>query len=1032
MTRPKPYQVATVESACRVLTDPHRLRPRFLVADEVGLGKTVVAQQIIRRMAQERGDRPLVVYYVCSSLTIAGQNSRKLVEAVVGDGGDVDTAVCRADRLSMLPFEEPPSHPKVHLYSLTPDTSLPNRKGKRRDGRKEERALLHQLLNRCWPELISEDSFRGQVSEDNWPGALAAAAARLEATKGRQGTVPLGKLTRRFQEQMRLQLSLGTGAHVPSAIRRTDNPLELVSLARTAMVGAVFELEGLQPDLVIFDEFQRFRDLVMADHGQLREDGKEMSELEGPAALDPARRLRGDETGRRVPLLLLSATPYSLYRQRDEGELFGDHHGEFLDLLCFLFGDGDGGEKAAKHARGLFGEFADQVRKPSLDFDRIENVKSEIEEHLGQVMSRTERARIAALNDGSPPPKKTPRAIQITTSKEDWQVFRQFHERLALEYRSAAVPYWRSIPLPLQSMGRGYVAWPKVPAKDPEAISKAPAFCKDRLVKQVSFEWPHPKLRALLKTLAPKTLTLPWMPPTLPWWRLADSWNTTRDIEGKLLLFSRLRATPKIVAAAINHEARAVATSIGSWSRASAHLPLRPSRMPVLACFYPCLWLAEACDPLAEALHPNRRRDFAGALREALVTRLERIGVEVVRHRGKKRPVWQLLAGIETSLGLRSGDTLADAKIAPEVVEAWRGAGTKRLAAISRSELDALAWHGLSAPGVVMARSLLRHFPALIDGASRVDLADFSMNAWRLYFDNPVFVAALRKRSKRRGEAKLPGYPRALQRAVVDGNLESVLDEHIWYQTQGTSMSVTDVMDGLRTVLGVKGGHVTIHDPKNPSKSFRAPCEVAMPFAQELARSSGSHEKPLRTEQIRAAFNSPFWPYVLTTTSVGQEGLDFHPWCKTLLHWDLPGNPVDLEQREGRIQRYAGLGVRQAIGREYEELEGIPRLGSPWKVLEKKVDAEIDPTESGLQPWWHYPGASVDARFFHIPASEELDDLARLKEQRAIYRLALGQQHQEDFVRMVSARDGKDLRRLSELTPDLSAWGRAKREDPSV
>ena len=34
---------------------------------------------------------------------------------------------------------------------------------------------------------------------------------------------------------------------------------------------------------------------------------------------------------------------------------------------------------------------------------------------------------------------------------------------------------------------------------------------------------------------------------------------------------------------------------------------------------------------------------------------------------------------------------------------------------------------------------------------------------------------------------------------------------------------------------------------------------------------------------MRAAFNSPFWPFVLATTSVGQEGLDFTNtatrWC---------------------------------------------------------------------------------------------------------------------------------------------------------
>ena len=64
---------------------------------------------------------------------------------------------------------------------------------------------------------------------------------------------------------------------------------------------------------------------------------------------------------------------------------------------------------------------------------------------------------------------------------------------------------------------------------------------------------------------------------------------------------------------------------------------------------------------------------------------------------------------------------------------------------------------------------------------------------------------------------------------------------------------------------------------------------------------------------VREAFNSPFWPFVLTTTSVGQEGLDFHLYCRDIVHWNLPSNPVDLEQREGRTDRYDGLSIRRNI-----------------------------------------------------------------------------------------------------------------------
>lgn len=55
----------------------------------------------------------------------------------------------------------------------------------------------------------------------------------------------------------------------------------------------------------------------------------------------------------------------------------------------------------------------------------------------------------------------------------------------------------------------------------------------------------------------------------------------------------------------------------------------------------------------------------------------------------------------------------------------------------------------------------------------------------------------------------------------------------------------------------------------------------------------------MRKENIRNAFNSPMRPFVLATTSIGQEGLDFHNYCRVIMHWNLPSNPIDV----GRILR---------------------------------------------------------------------------------------------------------------------------------
>jgi superfamily II DNA or RNA helicase len=83
ISEPKAFQVRTAEAALAAFARDGGPR-RFLIADEVGLGKTVVARTVVREMMKRRRT-PLVVFYVASNLTIAHQNRRKLLEAVSDD-----------------------------------------------------------------------------------------------------------------------------------------------------------------------------------------------------------------------------------------------------------------------------------------------------------------------------------------------------------------------------------------------------------------------------------------------------------------------------------------------------------------------------------------------------------------------------------------------------------------------------------------------------------------------------------------------------------------------------------------------------------------------------------------------------------------------------------------------------------------------------------------------------------------------------------------------------------------------------------
>ncbi len=97
----KPFQEATVLHVVAQLRD-HSGPRRFLVADEVGLGKTLVAQGILQHLAS--GSHPFNVFYVCSSLTIASQNRDSLLEAL--PPADREKALVKVDRPTLLPWAD--------------------------------------------------------------------------------------------------------------------------------------------------------------------------------------------------------------------------------------------------------------------------------------------------------------------------------------------------------------------------------------------------------------------------------------------------------------------------------------------------------------------------------------------------------------------------------------------------------------------------------------------------------------------------------------------------------------------------------------------------------------------------------------------------------------------------------------------------------------------------------------------------------------------------------------------------------------
>ncbi len=192
-----------------------------------------------------------------------------------------------------------------------------------------------------------------------------------------------------------------------------------------------------------------------------------------------------------------------------------------------------------------------------------------------------------------------------------------------------------------------------------------------------------------------------------------------------------------------------------------------------------------------------------------------------------------------------------------------------------------------------------------------------------------------------------------------------------------------------------------------PKESMRG--HFALRFAEE--RSEDGTEPVTRASQVQEAFNSPFRPFVLATTSVGQEGLDFHTYCHAVVHWNLPANPVDLEQREGRVHRYKGHAVRKNLARTY----GLSAMAEgdldPWERIFERGKEDRDDGDTDLTPFWIYSpdgGAKIERHVPALPLSRDSERLVALRRALAVYRMVFGQARQEDLIDYLLARFTED------------------------
>jgi hypothetical protein len=1066
----KDFQLDTAVHVFRRLYDPTDPAHRFLVADEVGLGKTLVARGVIaqtvdhlRRIGTSRID----VVYICSNAAIARQNIRRL-NPTGAEVGDV------VDRLTMLPIGGAGLSDTFNLLPITPGTSLDFG---RRTGAWRERALLHWFVR----ELYEVGRGSGILRAFAWGIELEGAKTRFAGFRRRHRSNMDWRVYDRLLELIDKRdveaedtgaswlgddiEELAEGFRYPK--RRYPRALHelrkrVIGELRTLLAEAAIEL--LEPDLVILDEFQRFKTLL------------------DPARTDHAARLARQlfdftdpETNEKARVLMLSATPYKMYTLATEVDA-DDHYRDLLATADFLFDDPAQTASLRHELRQLRQSLVslpvDQGRSADKAFRAVER-------RLGKVMVRTER--LASTPDRS--------GMLVDRSRADLEVTPGDIAGYAATARIAdqlgernVVEYWKSAPYLLNFM-EGYKlkrAFDERAAEGGdeaflESVTRAPGMLDWHDV--AAYEELDPgngRLRRLMAdTIGDGVWRLLWLPPAVPYYRTASEFDEPASLTfTKRLLFSSWAVVPKVVASLMSYDVeRRLLSATVQGSRRTYEAPGKSrllefevrdghaSAMSNFTLLYPSFAFARLFDPLALRAgldRPASPESVRQAARAALEERLE----VLTRDRpttGSEDLRWYWAASVY--LDWQDGDDAAHGfTLGSDAARHWTGADDQDpgrfgdhvaqlrswletdddLGRVPADLIDVLVEQLLGSPAVAALRAFGRQGFDVQAAATRAAAARVAWGFRRL-FNPPDVTEYVRSR-----EPDVP-YWRACLRYAVDGNLQAVLDEYVhvlrdWRGHRFGSLApdardqaLRDLAETMVSALSMRTADYKVDVPEITDgritmqrRSLRG--RFAVPFGDL----TGADDKRLmRATQVTDSFNSPFWPFVVASTSVGQEGLDFHLYSHAVVHWNLPSNPVDLEQREGRVHRFKGHAVRKNIAARHPA--SVTSGGDPWDELFEAAVAERREEDTEIVPFWVYPvdgGAQVERHVPMLPFSREIGRYERLKRSLAAYRLAFGAPRQEEFVSYLAQRfDSDELVRLSEmLRVDLSP-GRLSAEE---
>lgn len=1020
----KRFQRRTVDYVFDRLHGPDSVR-QFLVADEVGLGKTMVARGVIAKTIEALWDRSkrIDILYICSNQAIAQQNLNRL--NVLGK-----RAMALPTRMTLVPLqlrgEQDLSANKVNFISLTPGTTFNLRST---TGVVEERALLHRLLEAMGhPFTPLRNALQVDAGNGRWD-----ACVNSMTLKGIDPTIVAN-----FQDAVRGDLGLNSAIEEMISLfpRRQPTYPDEKRWKRNDVIGALRSklshacVNALKPDLIILDEFQRFREL-------LRGEGE-------PAELARALFDYSDDTAS-ARTLLLSATPYKMLTLSGDEPDDGDHYEDFLETIEFLYGRDKGATIKVELDREMrrFRKLLQQLPASATDAKRARN---KVQRTLKCVMARTERVGSTAERDSM----LAEPAIDVPLAPVDLHQAEAFARVARAVDAREIIEYWKSAPYLLNFM-RDYTLKHRLKDKavnaDPALLSalsdaQALGISREQVEAYQPIDPANGRLRALMSDLFDAGLHQHlWLPPALTYYGPVSEGTPAT----KALVFSAWQMVPDALAALLSYEAECrmgAASVVRSYSEATRRRPLqfklvdgRPAAMRALHLIYPSPTLARVGDPLGVfACSPTQLSvtEMRAAIAERIRTEVGHLFTEVCGAESAGRDTeWSTPATIDVLLKTKAPSwlqylgyrwTAQEDGFREHILELRRTATDPSMGALDDDTLNLLVDVALGSPAVCALRALRRIAPGLAwDDPDLLEAAASIAWGFRALFNQHDAVALLRQERDEH-------YWRSTLTHGVEHNLQAVLDEYAHYLVEGEGLAASSERDRVAGVakamthaLSVRPSQIDVDDVgvEDNKVVFHPSIRMRGRFAMRLAEYKDDEGGTVRLGSVRDAFNSPFRPFVLATTSIGQEGLDFHPYCYRVYHWNLPGNPVDLEQREGRVHRFKGHAVRHNVARAHADAIhlSIKPPADPWEAMFNAAKRATK-SKSELVPYWVFDGpVKVERRVPMLPLSRENTRLRWLKRSLTLYRLAFGQPRQDDLLAYLDrlVDEGFDIAGLEKL-----------------